>query len=214
MDTESKSAFERGGRLPPWEVGELPQPLPFSVRNAFRVIGPGAILLAASIGGGEWLIGPATVIKHGPQILWLASLAIVLQVLFNLEAIRYTLYTGEPIISGIMRLRPGCRWWGSLYVVLTSIQLGVPALAPACAVTVFAGFLERMPETGDAQTLRWITYGIILITLLVATIGLGGVRGFVWMHDSCRVWVGVDGAFEIDRGAVKGRKSFKTDLFV
>ncbi len=57
--------FSRGW-LPDWEVAELPEPLPFSFRNAFKVIGPGAIMLAASIGGGEWLIGPATVIKHGP----------------------------------------------------------------------------------------------------------------------------------------------------
>ena len=57
------------GVLPQWEEAELPAPLPFSIKNAFKIIGPGAILLAASIGGGEWLIGPATVIKHGPQVL-------------------------------------------------------------------------------------------------------------------------------------------------
>src|SRR5690349_13918801 len=94
------------GKLPPWEVAELPEPLPFSVRNAFKIIGPGAIMLAASIGGGEWLSGPATVTKHGPGVLWIATVAIVLQLIFNLEGIRYTLYTGEPAISGIMRLKP------------------------------------------------------------------------------------------------------------
>ena len=92
-------------------------------------------MLAASIGGGEWLIGPATVIKHGPGVLVIATVAIVLQLIFNLEGIRYTLYTGEPAISGIMRLRPGCRFWGGAYVLLTAFQLGVPALAPMCATT-------------------------------------------------------------------------------
>lgn len=115
------------GRLPPWEVAELPEPLPFSIRNACKIIGPGAIMLAASIGGGEWLSGPATVIKHGPGVLWIATVAIVLQLIFNLEGIRYTLYTGEPAISGIMRLKPGCRFWGGTYVLLTAMQLGVPA---------------------------------------------------------------------------------------
>lgn len=160
------------GELPKWEVAELPEPLPFSVRNAFRIIGPGAILLAASIGGGEWLIGPATVIKHGPGVLWLVTVAVVLQTLFNLEAIRYTLYTGEPIISGIMRLKPGCRVWGASYVILTAMQLGVPALAPACAVTIFGAFSGRMPDPGtDAGMLVWITYGVILGTLAILMFG-------------------------------------------
>ena len=35
------------GELPPWGVDDLPEPLPFTTRNALRVIGPGAILLAA-----------------------------------------------------------------------------------------------------------------------------------------------------------------------
>lgn len=161
------------GELPKWDVAEMPEPLPFSVRNAFRIIGPGAILLAASIGGGEWLVGPETVTKHGPGVLWLATVAIVLQVLFNLEAIRYTLYTGEPIISGIMRLRPGCRIWGASYVILTAMQLGVPALAPACAAPIFGAFTGRMPlaDGSDASTMMWITYGIILLTLAILMFG-------------------------------------------
>src|SRR5262245_41622703 len=105
-------------RLPAWGQDDLPEPLPFSARNVFRTIGPGAILLAASIGGGEWLIGPTTAVKHGVGIFWIATAAIFLQLVFNLEAIRYTLYTGEPIFTGIMRLAPGSRLWGPLYVLL------------------------------------------------------------------------------------------------
>ena len=158
-------------------------------------------MLAASIGGGEWLIGPATVIKHGPGVLWIATVAIVLQLIFNLEGIRYTLYTGEPAISGIMRLKPGCRFWGGAYVLLTAMQLGVPALAPAAAVTVFGMMMDRVPveapedkelreaeKSGDATVsaglqqrreraasdrgkLLKITYGIIVVTLLMLMFG-------------------------------------------
>src|SRR5262245_41829001 len=189
------------GTLAKWEVAELPEPLPFSLRNTFRVIGPGAILLAASIGGGEWLVGPATVIKHGPGVLWIATAAIVFQAIFNLEGIRYTLYTGEPAISGIMRLKPGCRVWGGAYVLLTTMQLGVPALAPAAAVTVFGMMQNRVPiaapsndewhdvahagaqeaeamlrtqydqANADASFNLKITYGIIVITLLILMFG-------------------------------------------
>ena len=66
-------------------------------------------MAATSIGGGEWLVGPAAAVKYSASIFLIASIAIVLQVIFNLEAIRYTLYTGEPIYGGIMRLRPGRR---------------------------------------------------------------------------------------------------------
>lgn len=187
------------GQLPTWEVAELPEPLPFSIRNMFRIIGPGAIMLAASIGGGEWLIGPATVIKHGPGVLWIATVAIALQLIFNLEGIRYTLYTGEPALSGIMRLKPGCRFWGGAYVLLTAMQLGVPALAPATAVTVFGMMMDRVPveapsakevqtadqsseslanlqqqhekAKSDRSTLLMITYGIIVVTLLILMFG-------------------------------------------
>ena len=126
--------------LPPWGKDDLPEPLPFNSRNLFRVIGPGAILLAASIGGGEWLVGPAIAVKHGLGVMWIASVGILLQLLFNLEGIRYTLYSGEPILSGIMRLKPGANFWATLYIGLTAAQLGVPALASGCSSVVFTLF--------------------------------------------------------------------------
>ena len=95
------------GELPRWDVADLPAPPPFNARNLFKIIGPGAIMAATSIGGGEWLVGPAAAVKYSSAIFLIATVAILLQVIFNLEAIRYTLYTGEPIYGGIMRLKPG-----------------------------------------------------------------------------------------------------------
>ena len=51
------------GALPRWDVADLPAPLPFSARNLMKVIGPGAIMAATSIGGGEWLVGPAAAVS-------------------------------------------------------------------------------------------------------------------------------------------------------
>lgn len=87
------------------------------------MIGPGAILLAGGIGGGEWLVSPAIGAQHGLGLFWIATVAVSLQVVFNLEAIRYMLSTGEPIITGFMRLKPSSRFWGKLYAVLTAAQL-------------------------------------------------------------------------------------------
>jgi hypothetical protein len=159
--------------LAEWGHDDLPEPLRLSPRNAARVIGPGAILLATSIGGGEWLVGPAMAVSHGVSIFWIATIGIVLQVLFNMEAIRYTLYTGEPILSGIMRLRPGANFWGLTYIALAAAQLGVPALATACAAVIFTAVTGHLPESSgaDASTLVYITYGVIALGFTILLFG-------------------------------------------
>jgi hypothetical protein len=157
--------------LLPWGRAELPEPLPLSFRNALRTIGPGAILLATSIGGGEWLVGPAVGVKHGVGLFWIATVAIALQLLFNLEAIRYTLYSGEPIVAGFMRLRPASTFWAVLYTLLAVAQLGMPALGAACATVIFAAQVGRLPGPLDTDSLRWITYGVMAVTLIILTVG-------------------------------------------
>ena len=165
----------RWGRLPDWGTDDLPEPLPFSFRNALRTIGPGAILLAGSIGGGEWLVGPAAAVKHGPGLMWMATVGIALQVLLNLEAIRYTLYTGEPVFSGIMRLRPGSKFWGSAYVLLAAAQLATPAVGLASATVLFAAFAGRLPGesagAGDGTWLVLVAWAVIVGSALLLTFG-------------------------------------------
>src|SRR5258707_14517112 len=39
------------GALPAWDVAELPAPLPFGMRNALKVIGPGAGIAATRTAG-------------------------------------------------------------------------------------------------------------------------------------------------------------------
>jgi hypothetical protein len=157
--------------LSPWGRAELPEPLPFSLRNALRTVGPGAILLATSIGGGEWLVGPAVAVKYGIGLFWIATVAIVLQTIVNLEAIRYTLYTGEPITVGFMRLRPSSRFWAAAYSLLTVAQLGMPALGAACATVIFAAFAGRLPGAPDTSALAWTTYGVMAVTFLILLLG-------------------------------------------
>src|SRR5688572_21938362 len=159
------------GALPPWEVSELPAPPPFNARNLFKVIGPGAVMAATSIGGGEWLVGPANAVKFGTSIFLIATVAIALQVVFNLEAIRYTLYTGEPIYGGIMRLRPGAKFWAGFYSVVGFLQLGWPALAGAAAAALLSAFLGNVPGPGDRGTQIAITAGLLLFVVLILSFG-------------------------------------------
>ncbi len=159
------------GDLPAWRVADLPEPLPFNVRNLFRTIGPGAILLATSIGAGELLAGPANGVKFGLSIFWIATVAIVLQTLFNLEGIRYTLYTGEPILTGIMRLKPGSKFWGGLFSLLTVVQLGVPALAALCGPVVFSILWGRLVGPDDTGMVLILSYAVMALAVVLLSFG-------------------------------------------
>jgi hypothetical protein len=159
------------GELPAWDVSDLPAPLPFSGRNLLKVIGPGAVMAATSIGGGEWLVGPAAAVKYSSSIFLIATIAIVLQVIFNLEAIRYTLYTGEPIYGGIMRLKPGPKFWAAFYTVIGFFQLGWPALAGSAAATLFGAWMGRMPGAPDQGAQAWIATGLIIGVVGILSFG-------------------------------------------
>ena len=160
------------GALPPWGIEDLPAPPAFSIRSLVRVIGPGAILLATSIGGGEWLVGPASSVKYGTGIMWIATIAILLQLAINLEAIRYTLYTGEPIYTGFMRLKPGPRFWGLFYVFISIAQLGWPALVLSVAGTLFSMSAGRLPDgAADAHVMNLVGIGIIIFTAALLLFG-------------------------------------------
>ena len=180
------------GELPDWSTAELDPPPPFSFKNALKVIGPGAIMAATSIGGGEWLVGPAAAVKYGTQLFLIATVAIVLQVIFNLEAIRYTLYTGEPILAGIMRLKPGPRFWAGSYGVLGFMQLGWPALAGSAAATLFGAWNSRMPGPADHGTQAWIAtgliFGVVLILSFGGTIERCSRSSRIMLSFSCSCW--------------------------
>jgi len=171
-ETEPGSSLY-GGELPRWEIAELPAPPPFGVMTLLKTIGPGAILLMTAIGGGEWLVGPALGVSYGTHLMWVATLAIGFQVVFNLEAIRYTLYTGEPIYTGFLRLKPGPTLWAPLYSVLAVAQLGWPALAASCAGTLFGLIFGRLPgdHPGDVAIHQWLASGVILLVSVILLFG-------------------------------------------
>lgn len=171
MPDEQPTPPRDHGQLPDWQTGDLPEPLPLTARNVLRTIGPGAILLAGSIGAGEWIVGPLMAVKYGTAILWIATVAIFLQMVFNLEAIRYTLYSGEPILTGIMRLNPGSRVWGVAYVAAGIAQLATPALALGCANVLFAAAVGREPTSTDGGALRWIAYAVLTACVLILLSG-------------------------------------------
>jgi hypothetical protein len=135
-----------------------------------RIIGPGAILLGMSIGSGEWLLGPATTVKWGLALLWVTTVSVLLQVVLNTEMARYTLYTGEPIVTGFMRTTPGPHFWGWTYSILYFLQVGWPGWAATAGGALAFIYLGRLPipeEAGLVKILGYTTlFGAAAILLL------------------------------------------------
>ena len=159
------------GKLPAWEVGNLPQPPKFNLRNAFSIIGPGAILLGTSIGSGEWLLGPAVTSEYGGFLLWLVPVSIILQVIINTEFIRYTMYTGEPIYTGFMRTSPGPHFWGVFYITAAFLQLSWPGWASAAATALTALYIGDFPTTEHAYLIKIFGFIWFLSTTVIVIFG-------------------------------------------
>jgi hypothetical protein len=157
--------------LEPFSPAELPvPPKPVGLRGWVAATGPGIILLGGSIGSGEFLLGPAVIVRHGFALLWIAGVAVTLQTLFNVELMRYTLATGEPVLTGFMRTRPRSTFWAWFYTTLGFLQSGWPAWAATAAGAVFFLGARRLPGEGDAGTVYLCgvaTYVICVAILLV-----------------------------------------------
>ncbi len=104
----------------------------------------------------------------------IATVAIFLQVIFNLEAIRYTLYTGEPIFTGKCRTLPGPMFrlvvylafdWGSIF----------PYLVANGAVPLEALYLQRLPDhaniASDWWLHKWTCTGLYLLMMVPLIFG-------------------------------------------
>ena len=121
-DESSGGTFEAprigSTEMPAWNTGELIDAPKFNKRNWFALLGPGLIMGGSAIGGGEWLLGPKVTGVYGGGLLWLATLSILGQVIYNIEISRYTLYSGEPIFTGKFRTLPGPLFLVWLYVLL------------------------------------------------------------------------------------------------
>ena len=103
--------LEARSGLDPWKIAELPVPPKPRGLGWISAVGPGVIILGASIGSGEFLLGPAAFVKYGLALLWVVGIAALLQTLLTVELMRYTLATGEPVFTGFMRTRPHSTFW-------------------------------------------------------------------------------------------------------
>jgi len=156
--------------LPPWTMGDLPEPRPLQWRNWTSFIGPGIVMMGIQIGGGEWLFGPEITAKYGGGLMWVATIAIILQVFYNMECGRYALYCGEPVLSGFMRKWPGPGFWMG-FVLLLNINALIPGLSTHGAAIIAALWLDRPPTVEDRWLVTGLAYACLIAVVLPVLIG-------------------------------------------
>jgi hypothetical protein len=139
--------------MPRWTTGELIDAPVVTWKNLLAMIGPGLVMGASAIGGGEWLAGPAVTAKYGPSLLWIGTVSILFQVLYNIEISRYTLYSGEPIFTGKFRLPPHPYFWVLVYLAFDWGSV-FPYLATNAAIPLETVFLGEFP-TPDTNVRHW-----------------------------------------------------------
>jgi Mn2+/Fe2+ NRAMP family transporter len=164
-------APESRSGLDPWTSAELPiapDPRGFGWMGA---VGPGVIVLGASIGGGEFLLGPTVFVHHGLTLLWVTTIAVFFQTVFNTELMRYTLATGEPVFTGFMRTRPHAVVWAWFYAILFFLQVGWPASAGVASGAIFFLFAGRMAGPADTTIVYVIGVCTFLLCVLLLLVG-------------------------------------------
>jgi Mn2+/Fe2+ NRAMP family transporter len=162
-------------KMPRWTSGELIEAPVFTKKNWFSLLGPGLIVGGAAIGGGEWLVGPKVTAFYGGSLLWLATVSILCQVVYNIEISRYTLYSGEPIFTGKFRTIPGPHFWLIAYLLFDFGSV-FPYLAASAATPVamlIKGGVVPSPETSasDWYLMKGLGYAIFISALIPLLFG-------------------------------------------
>ncbi|HSR50216.1 MAG TPA: Nramp family divalent metal transporter [Acidobacteriota bacterium] len=143
------------GRLPACRTAPLSKPPRF-----WRLVGPGIIMVATSLGSGEIYFWPGITMQHGFLLIWPAMIALSLQYVLNTEFARYTIATGETIITGFARLWAPLAW---VFLVCSTL----PWLWPGWS-------------TGGATALSWLFGGRVDVmaaaSLILIGIALTGTR--------------------------------------
>lgn len=122
------------GVFPHLEKRELPDPIPFK-----KMVGPSVILIAASIASGEFVLWPYLTANYGFKIWWACILGISIQFFVNMEISRWTLATGETVISSFNRLS---KFWPYTLLVMVVVPMGWPGWsvgASTCLTWIIGG---------------------------------------------------------------------------
>jgi hypothetical protein len=139
--------------LPDLGTAELPPP----PRSIWPIIGPGVVAAGVGLASGEFILYPYIASQVGLAFVWAAALGLATQFFINMEIERYTLATGETVLTGFSRLG---RHWGLVFVLLAFAANLWPGWATSAATltTYLVG-----------GSVRWIAIGMLLAIGLILT---------------------------------------------
>ncbi|GAB4147051.1 MAG: hypothetical protein OHK0017_08310 [Patescibacteria group bacterium] len=133
--------------------------LPSPSKTLLQLLGPSIVFVALSLNGGEMLLWPDLVAKHGLTILWPIPIILLLQYVVNLEIERYTAVTGKNTLTGMIQLQ---RWIAVLFPVSIVVSLVWPAWASPAGNML--AYLVGLPQYGT-----WFAIGVMLLLMLIWT---------------------------------------------
>src|SRR3954468_11366099 len=178
------------GQLPEFRTAELPPP----PASAWRIVGPGVVAAGVGLASGEFVLFPFIASQVGLVFLWAAAVGLATQFFINMEIERYTLATGETVLTGFSRLG---RHWGLIFAslailanlwpgwvtgaaTLTTYLVGGNASWIAVAMLCAIGFILTLSPV-VYRTLEGAQFvKVIAVGLLVAIAAAIAIPGNAW----------------------------------
>jgi hypothetical protein len=154
--------------LPGVPYRDLPEPTTLG-----KIAGPSIVLLAVSIGSGEFVLWPFISSRVGTAVLWIAALGILTQYFINMEIERYTLATGETAVTGFTRL---WKQWSWLFIIFTAVPWVWPGWATGASTSL--GFVFNWESTNTVNLVTVLGLIAIGAALTVSPIVYNMVEKF------------------------------------
>ena len=135
--------------------------LPKKRFSFWKIAGPGAVLVGLSIGAGEIIIWPRIVAQFGASMVWAAVVGVFLQLWINLEIGRWTIATGETVLTGYARVWRG---FAPIFILLTVLGYIAPGWGRASGLALKA---LTVGPTGFGSDTFWtvLTFGAVAFIL-------------------------------------------------
>ena len=175
VDQEGADRPWVAGKLPPMPIRKLPE-----APAAAHVIGPAMILVALGVGFGETYLWPRLVIVFGPDIRWLFTVGVLVQLVVMLEMARYAMATGESIFFGAARIWLPLMWLFFIIAILVyiwpgHISGGAEALEEITGIPWQASASVGLIVIGVIFTVVKVIYNLIeaLLAFLVGVLVIG-----------------------------------------
>jgi Mn2+/Fe2+ NRAMP family transporter len=147
------------------------------------MLGPGLLLAATGVGGGDLATGSFVGGLLGTAVLWAVLVGALLKFVVTEGLARWQLATGDTLIEGAFaRLGPAIVWLFLPYLLLWSFFVGSAQMS-ACGVALHAMF----PVFDDARSGK-IAFGIVSGLVGLALVWYGGYRLF---ENVMRVCIGL-----------------------